>query len=146
MNFLRSALILATFTFGAFAADITGTWKAVFLGPQDQLPKTVAEMTFNLDANGNQLAGMAHMGGWPGDALIEDGKIDGDSISFTAVGKLPWSSSSREGEASGYPRLRFKGTVQGKELKLTVLWDSVMIYGRPSEVREYEMQGKKTSD
>jgi len=146
MNFLRSALLFAAFTCGAFAADITGTWKAVFLGPQDRLPKTVPYMTFELDANGNQLTGLAHMGGWPGDALIQDGKIDGDAISFTAVGKLPWSSSSREGEASGYPRLRFKGTVQGRELKLTVVWDSVMIYGRPSEVQQYQMEGKKTSD
>ena len=89
---------------------------------------------------------MAHTGSWPGDAVIEDGKIDGDAISFTAVGKSPWSSSSREGEASGYPRLRFKGIVQGRELKLTVVWDSVMIYGRASDVREYEMEGKKTSD
>jgi len=146
MNFLRSALIFVTFTSGTFAADITGTWKATFLGPPDRLPKTVPYMTFDLDANGNQLTGRAHMGGWPGDVLIEDGKIDGDAISFTAVGKLPWSSSSREGEASGYPRLCFKGTVQGIELKLTVVWDSVMIHGRPSEVREYQMEGKKTSD
>jgi hypothetical protein len=146
MNFLRSAVLLATVTFAASAADITGTWKAVFLGPQDQRPKTVSEIILNLDADGNVLTGMAHAGNWPGDAVIEDGKIDGDRISFTVVGKSAWQSKGPQGEASGYPRLSFSGTLAGGEMKLTLTWDSVMIYGRPTAAQEYQMRARKASD
>jgi hypothetical protein len=144
MNFLHTAIVLAAAALSAPAADISGTWKVDFVGPEGDRPKTVAEMVFELETEGNQLTGIAHIGSWPGDAEIEDGKIDGDRFSFTAVGKLPWSSKSRDGEASGYPRLRFTGTIDEGKMKLTLVWDSVMIYGRAGSVREYEMRGRKT--
>jgi hypothetical protein len=71
------------------------------------------------------------MGAWPGVAPLIDGKIEGDRISFTVIGKSAWWSKSAMGESSGLPKLTFTGRVQGDEMQLTLLWDSVMLYGPP---------------
>jgi len=36
------------------------------------------------------------------------------------------------GEASGLPKLTFIGTVHGKEMQLTLVWDNVMLIIIPS--------------
>jgi hypothetical protein len=86
------------------------------------------------------------MGNWPGDAPLIEGRIEGDRFSFTAIGSSPWRAKGPMGEASGLPKLTFTGVVQGKEMQLTLLWDSVMLYGNPVNTQELEMKGKKTSD
>jgi hypothetical protein len=146
MKLVRSTLLLAAMAFGAPAADITGTWKAVFTGPIGERPKMVSEMIFDLHAAGDKLTGTAHMGNWPGDAPLIDGKIEGDRFSFTAIGKSPWRSKGPMGEASGLPRLTFTGTLQDTEMQLTVVWDSVMLYGNSTAGRPLDMKGKKISD
>jgi len=144
---MRSGILLAAFALSASAADIAGTWKAWFVGPIGERPKMVSEMTFDLAVAGAKLTGMAHMSVWPGDAPITEGKIDGDRISFTVVGKRPWTSSGPDGKASGYPKLDFTGKLDGADLKLTLTWGSVMIYGSDkTPVHTLEMQGKKISD
>ena len=147
MKFIRAAFLAATFALSASAADVTGTWKATFLGDPGKWPKMVSKMTFELNADGNRVTGMAHMSNWPGDAPLSDGKIDGDRISFVVIGKSAWKSGSQRGEASGFPRLTFTGTITGKELQLHLVWDSVVIYGEVTGGgQEYEMAGKKVSD
>ena len=64
MRCWRLALVLAM-AWAASAADINGTWKAVFTGPLEERPKMVAEMTFELIAAGDKLTGNAHMSNWP---------------------------------------------------------------------------------
>jgi hypothetical protein len=86
------------------------------------------------------------MGNWPGDAPVIDGKIEGDRFSFSAIGKSPWRAKGPMGEASGLPKLTFTGTIQGKEMQLTVVWDSVMLYGNSTGRPPLEMKGKKISD
>lgn len=150
MRFVRLILLLAAMALGApaadIAADINGIWKAVFTGPLGERPKMVSEMIFDLHAAGNKLTGKAHMGDWPGDAPVIEGKIEGDRFSFTAIGSSPWRAGGPMGQASGLPKLTFTGTVQGREMQLTLVWDSVMLYGNPGKAQELEMKGKKTSD
>jgi hypothetical protein len=55
-------------------------------------------MIFELNAEGDQVAGMAHMDTWPGDAPLIDGRIECDHISFTVIGKIPWRSTGPMGE------------------------------------------------
>jgi len=147
MDLVRTALLVATLALSASAAEITGKWKAVFLGPSDEWPKTVSTIVFDIEADGNNFTGMAHVGSWPGDAPISDGTIEGDRVSFTVIGNSPWRARSRQGESSGYPSLRFTGTISGREMNLRLLWGSVVIYGKViGSDHKYEMKAKKTSD
>jgi hypothetical protein len=114
------------------ANNVTGTWKAVFLNPESE-PKSCAAMVLNLEANGEKLTGMAHAGSWPGDAPITNGKIDGDRISFTVIGRLPSST--------GIPKMTFTGTLSGKLVDLTMVFE-----GLEDRKIEFEMVGKKVSE
>jgi hypothetical protein len=145
MKLLRGPAILALIlAFNLSANEIDGTWKAWFVGPVDNLPKMVSEMVFDLKAEGNKLTGSAHMGNWPGDAPISDGKINGDRISFTAIGKRAWNSRGPGWRSSGYPRLKFVGLVRGTEVKLSLIWDNILIYGtHGGDPSDFEMVGKK---
>jgi hypothetical protein len=144
MGAARLAFMMATLSWSAFATDITGTWKAVFLAPPEKCPKTVSRIIFKMKAEGNTLTGMAHVGNWPGDAAISSGRIEGDRISFVVTNNQAWRSSGPQGSASGYPRLTFTGTINGTEMTLSLLWDSIMIYGNPPPGQRWEMAGKKT--
>jgi hypothetical protein len=145
MKLIRSVILLATLALSASANDISGTWKAWFVGPKDERPKMVSEMTFHLTVDGEKVTGMAHMDYWPGDAPISEGKIDGDRISFTVVGERPWWASGPMGEFSGYPKLVFVGKLHGKEAQLTLTWGSVMIKGESAREQTLEMRGKKVN-
>ena len=145
MKSLRLAAILASFLpLLASANDIDGKWKASFVGPRDNLPRMVREMVFDLKVEGDKLTGTAHMGSWPGDAPISDGKVDGNQITFTAIGKSPWRAGGQGSQSSGYPRLKFIGTVQGNEIKLTGAWDSILIYGKVgTDPTTFQMEAKR---
>jgi hypothetical protein len=135
MKATRWVLILLMALTLRAAGDITGTWKVVFTGPKGPQPKMFNEVILKLNIEGDQVSGMAHMGGWPGDAPITDGKIEGDHFSFTAIGKLPSSS--------GFPKAVFAGTLHGNEMKLTMILGSV---GRDNaNVPRLEMEGTKIS-
>jgi hypothetical protein len=96
MKWMRFVLVLsAAASLNATANDFTGTWKAVFSGPIGNRPKIVSEIVFNFDVDRNTVTGNAHMSASPGDAEISNGKIDGDRITFTVVGKLLRVTTSR---------------------------------------------------
>jgi hypothetical protein len=70
------ALVFLAVTAAVFAADPTGKWTAVFdtqIGQQSY--------TFELKAEGNKLTGKAINKG-NGTTEIQDGKVDGDTVSF----------------------------------------------------------------
>jgi len=92
--------------------DVTGKWESWFVGPIGIRHKTFSEVTLDLALKGSVLTGTAHVGGWPGDANLSEGRFEGGHFSFTAIGQLPSSD--------GYPRFQFEGTIHGKELKLTM--------------------------
>jgi hypothetical protein len=137
---MKFALLVAMAA-SASAADVTGTWKAVFLDGVEM--KTVSTMTFDLSVDGNRVAGMAHMGVWPADAPLSEGGLDGNRIAFTAVSDRAWSSSSPAGKASGFPKLDFTGTIRGNQIEIKLVWSSVMRYGEAPKPQEYRMLATK---
>jgi hypothetical protein len=146
MTFVRLFVLVSALGINASAADVNGKWKLNFLGDPGKWPKTVSEVILDLKADGNMLSGVARAGNWPGEMTINDGKVNGDRIWFTVIGKGAWRSSSpTTGQASGYPRLAFSGKIDGDTLQVTLLWDSVIIYGNVSENKgqEYALAGER---
>ena len=60
----------------AFAADVTGKWKASFEGPQGPL-----DLMFTFKTEGDKVTGT--VASPMGDLPLSDIKIDGDQITFT---------------------------------------------------------------
>jgi|ERR1051326_8675642 hypothetical protein len=148
MKWIRVALILSAVSFlNAAANDFNGTWKAVFIGPEGERPKMVSEMVFNFKVDGSKVTGMAHMAAWPGDAEISDGKIDGNRITFTVIGKRPWTAGSGGVvTTSGYPKLVFAGTLKGGEMDLKLNWGSILTTGEHRSGPQLDMSAKRTSE
>jgi hypothetical protein len=94
---------LGLFTVSAFAAAIDGKWTATTEGQNG--PMTT---TFTLKADGDKLTGT--ITGRNGEAPIEDGKIDGNNVSFVRT-------MERNGEKM---QMKYTGTLAGDELKLKV--------------------------
>lgn len=85
------------------AADISGTWKATAEGPNGSMQRT---FTFKVD--GNKLTGETVSERF-GKSVIEDGKVDGDSVSFAVTIKF------QDNEM----KVSYKGKLTGDTLKLT---------------------------
>ncbi len=103
---LLGLLALLCFTFAASAADVTGKWTGEIAGGNGPQP-------FNLELKqaGNAVTG-AITGGRGGDLMIIDGKIDGDTITF---------STSRPGRGYGAPPnvQKYTGKVNGASIDFT---------------------------
>ncbi len=87
----------------ALAADISGTWKATAEGPNGAM-----ERTFVFKVDGNKLTGETTSSMF-GKSTISDGKIEGDTFSFTIT--LTFQDNEM--------KINYKGKVEGKELKMT---------------------------
>ena len=96
-------ILVAAAMLAAAPGHLTGTWKVLFAGPKERGPKTVGSIVFDLKVDGDNVTGLAHIGSWPGDAPIADGKIEGDRIIFTATGHLD--------STTGIPTCKFVVTV-----------------------------------
>ena len=100
---LRTTLLcvaLALFSGLAFAADVTGKWTAQISGPDGNA------MTINYDfkQQGDKLTGVVIGPG--GELPIQEGKIDGDKLSFTIT-----FNDMKVGN---------EGAVKGEEIVMTV--------------------------
>lgn len=96
----RFALAAIAVSLAAFGADVTGKWTA-------QIPTRggqTREATFTFKAEGDKLTGSVT--GRQGDTPIAEGKIAGDTITFTR--------ESQRGKQS------YTGTVSGDEIKFKV--------------------------
>ncbi len=108
--FLRRTVILAVLIaigpFCAYAADINGKWTAQF-DTQVGLQK----YTFEFKADGATLTGkaLANIAGADSQSAIQDGKINGDEISFVEMQKY------QDQEV----RIIYKGKVSGDEIKFS---------------------------
>lgn len=71
--------LLLAVSIGAVAADATGKWTAQVPGRSGQARET----TFNLKVDGSNLTGTVSTG--QGEAPITDGKVSGDTLSFTVT-------------------------------------------------------------
>ncbi len=102
---MKWALVFtALFASTLLAADISGTWKGTA-----QTPVGSTERTFVFKVDGNKLTGETTSERF-GKSTIDDGKIDGDNISFTVT----INYGGNELKAS------YKGVVSGDSIKLTV--------------------------
>ena len=84
-----------------FGADITGKWTGKM-----ETPNGSRDVTMTFQAAGATLTGS--VSGRNGDTPIENGKIEGDSISFTVTRKF----NDREMKSN------YKGTISGESINL----------------------------
>jgi hypothetical protein len=97
---LFAAILLAV---AAFAADISGTWKATAEGPNGSM-----ERTFVFKVDGAKLTGET-TSSMMGKSVINDGKIEGDTVTFTITGNIGGNEL----------KLAYKGKVAGNEIHFT---------------------------
>lgn len=95
--------LLALFAVAASAADISGNWTGTAEGPQGAIQRT-----FTFKQDGGKLTGETNSQ-FTGKSAIEDGKVEGDSISFTITAKF------QDNEM----KLSYKGKITGDTIKLT---------------------------
>ena len=101
MKWLPVAFVLFAFT--ALAADISGNWKATAEGPNGAM-----ERTFVLKQEGAKVTGET-VSTFTGKSTITDGKVDGDTVTFTIMAKL----------GDQEVKLNYKGKIAGNEIKFT---------------------------
>ena len=94
---------LALLTALAFAADISGKWTGDMPGRGGDTTPT----TFNFKADGDKLTGT--MTGPQGDVPLQEGKVNGDQVSFSTT--LDFGGNS--------VKILYKGTVSGDQIKMT---------------------------
>ncbi len=93
--------ILLVFAVCALAADVTGKWVAQIPGRSGQTRET----TFTFKAEGDRLTGT--MSGRQGEIPISDGRISGDTLSFSV-------SMERGGETV---KQNYTGKISGDEIQ-----------------------------
>lgn len=94
-----AAVLTMVLAVSAFAADVTGKWKASIEGPQGPM-----DLMFTFKTEGDKVTGT--VASPMGDLPLSDVKVDGDQIAFTV--------------ATDQFSVVHKGTVVGDEMKLTV--------------------------
>jgi opacity protein-like surface antigen len=99
-----STILTAILVAAAPAADISGNWK----GTADFQGQAI-ERTFVFKVDGTKLTGET-TSELLGKSTIEDGKIDGDNISFTITANLQGNDL----------KMNYKGKVVGDTIKLSV--------------------------
>jgi len=95
--------LMALFAFTVSAADVSGTWKGTA-----QTPNGPVERTFVFKVDGNKLTGETTSDMF-GKSTIENGKVDGDNISFS----ITVNFQGNEGKVD------YKGKVDGDQIKFT---------------------------
>jgi hypothetical protein len=97
-------LLMMVFAVTASAADVTGTWKGTA-----ETPNGTIERTFVFKVDGEKLTGET-TSQMMGKSVINDGKVDGDNVSFTITVKF------QDNEM----KLNYKGKVSGDVIKFHV--------------------------
>ena len=96
---MKNILMLMVSAVALLAADVAGEWKATAEGPNGTM-----ERTFSLKVDGAKLTGET-VSSFVGKSVIEEGKVDGDNVTFTITAKF------QDNEM----KLRYKGKVTGKD-------------------------------
>jgi hypothetical protein len=96
---MKNLAVFFLTAFAALAADVTGNWKATAEGPNGTMTRTLT-----LKAEGSKLTGET-VSSFVGKSTIENGKIEGDNISFEITAKF------QDNEM----RIAYKGKVTGAD-------------------------------
>lgn len=115
---MRVLLIGSLVAVGLWAADVTGKWTA-----EMQTPNGTTTTTMNLKADGNNLTGT--VSGRNGDTNITDGKIDGNTITFSVVREMNGNQM----------KMNYKGTVDGDVIHFTVMREGAEGQGRQFDAK-----------
>jgi hypothetical protein len=99
----RLLVSLMAFTLAALAADISGNWKATAEGPNGSM-----ERTFVFKVEGSKVTGET-TSSMMGKSTITDGKIDGDTVTFTITANFGGNDV----------KINYKGKVSGNEIRFT---------------------------
>jgi len=94
----------------AFAADITGKWKAEFQGPDGNSRTNI----FTFEVKGETLTGTVTSSMAPEPAKIEEGTLKGDAIAFKVTRNMGGNEI----------KLSYTGTVKGDEIPMKVTADA----------------------
>jgi enterochelin esterase-like enzyme len=106
MKIHLTLMTLAVASLTAFAADITGTWKAEF-----QTQRGLQKYTFTLKQDGAKVTGKTsvEMTDQKRDGELKEGKVDGDTVTFVEPLKI------QDNEVS----IAYTGKISGNEIKFT---------------------------
>ena len=105
-----SAILAILLSVAAVAADISGRWKAEFSTPDG----TQRVNTFSFKVDGGKLTGT--VAGTQDETPIQNAKITGDEISFTA--ERPFGTFTYSGKVSGN-EIKFKVTFNDQSFEMT---------------------------
>ncbi|MEY2407429.1 MAG: hypothetical protein QOF48_99 [Verrucomicrobiota bacterium] len=106
---MKTRITLLTFAVAslpAFAADISGTWKAEF-----ETQRGLQKYTFTLKQDGTSVTGKASVerDGEKREAELKEGKVDGDTVTFAEPLKIQDNDI----------RVTYTGKISGTEIKFT---------------------------
>ena len=96
---MKKLILIFASMLAVMAADVAGEWKATAEGPGGSMERT---LSFKVD--GAKLTGETESN-FTGKSTIENGKVDGDSITFTITAKI------QDNEM----KISYKGKVTGKD-------------------------------
>ncbi len=113
----------------ASTPDLSGKWQVKYIGPRGSGLKTVGSIGLDMHVDSDVVTGMVHIGSWPGDAPIADGKAAGNHISFNATGHL--------NSSSGIPTCHFEIDVDGGQMAVKM----TMVRSQPASVPFWEFAG-----
>ncbi|MGD0871210.1 MAG: hypothetical protein ABSB88_16775 [Bryobacteraceae bacterium] len=99
----RLIILAACFAAVASAADISGNWK----GTAENQGQSI-QRTFTFKVDGAKLTGETNSE-MLGKSTIDDGKVDGDTISFSITANLGGNEM----------KITYKGKISGDTIKLT---------------------------
>jgi hypothetical protein len=135
MGIARGTLVfLVALVLSASDSNIAGNWNARFTGGVGYTTVADADLQFKVD--GENLTGVVRVGnGFPGKAPISEGKINGDHISFTAIGKNT--------AMGAIITMKFTGIVHGDELDLAMTMSGDDGSESPGET---DFKGKRVGD
>lgn len=108
-------LYVTLFTVLAWAADISGQWKAEFTAPDG----ATRQNTFTFKQDGEKLTGTVASA--MGEVQIQEGKVAGDAVSFFVMRNFGGNDVklSYAGKAAGN-EIKFKVTFEGADRELEV--------------------------
>ncbi len=110
---MKKLLLFAASALAMMAADVTGNWKATAEGPNGTM-----ERTLTLKVEGTKLTGET-VSSFVGKSAIENGKVEGDKLSFTITAKFQDNEMkiNYTGKVTGADTMTLSADVNGNAIE-----------------------------